>query len=116
MLSFTRDFLAWRRHQPLLIRGGEHVHPPGEAPLLMWDRYAPTGSLTCIVNLGFEARRFDLSRFPEHRVIRAPGSATRVKDGALTPGPLGFAVLAAGGMPEGTVELPLDEAWDQRER
>lgn len=90
-LSFVKSLLQWRRQEALLRCGGERVHGPQLAPLVVYDRHDQQRCLTFVVNFSLEERWFPLQ--PEMQPLDVVGSATgRTPHGLRLP-PLGFAVI-----------------------
>ncbi|PWC27587.1 alpha-amylase family glycosyl hydrolase [Teichococcus aestuarii] len=92
-LNFLRRFLAWRRGQPILKWGGEHVHEAHTAPLLVYDRFDQNTVLRCMINFSMDERLLPLEE--GWRCLRAPGCVTRLARHGLPLPPLGFAILRA---------------------
>lgn len=93
-LNFVRDFLRWRKDQPILKFGGERVRNPDLAPLIAWDRYSEDTLLTCIANFSAQERLFPWGREKWDEILEGPGLSRRqIEHGLLLP-PLGFAILS----------------------
>lgn len=90
-LSFIRDFLAWRRGQPVLKWGGERVHEPAASPLIVWDRYGDGHTLTCIANFSLDERLFAISN--DGRLVPAPGCTSQTTPHGVLLAPLAFAIV-----------------------
>ncbi len=92
-LQFMRDFLAWRRGQPVLKWGGERLHPPDLAPLIVWDRLGEGRVLTCIVNFSLDERLFPFGNQQWDGLVTAPGCKAQTTDRGVMLAPLGFTIL-----------------------
>jgi alpha-glucosidase len=92
-LRFVRDFLAWRREQPVLKWGGERVHGGDCAPLIVWDRYGDGRVLTCVANFSLKDALFPCGENASERLVAVPGSTARATDHGVVLGPLAFAML-----------------------
>lgn len=92
-LRFVRDFLAWRREQPVLKWGGERVHGGDCAPLIVWDRYGDGRVLTCVANFSLKDALFPCGENASERLVEVPGSTARATDHGVVLGPLAFAML-----------------------
>ncbi len=98
---FLSDLLAWRRECPLLRWGGERVHPPDLAPLILWDRYGGGESVLCVANFSGGTQTV-----PEHWLdggtpLEGPGFARATVAGGLEVPPFGFGIIARPGVSSG---------------
>ena len=96
-LNFVRDFLAWRRNEPLLKWGGERVYLMDVAPLIVWDRYGEGRSLTCIANFSLLQTMFPFGNRDWGELLPIPGSTAQTSGRGVSLEPLGFAILERQG-------------------
>lgn len=89
VLHFVRVFLAWRKTHPLLLWGDETMHE-GNAPLIVFERFAGNERLHCIVNFSMQARLYPLPA--GCTLLDAPCSGVHKTEQGLHLPPLGFAV------------------------
>ncbi len=91
-MAFLRALLDWRRGQDLLRWGGEIMHPPDLAPLILWERHGGQQRLLCAANLSRTVQTVPRDRVGGAAVLDGPGFATAMAAGGLEIPPLGFAV------------------------
>lgn len=99
-LHFLRDFLAWRKDQPLLRWGGELVHSPKLAPLIIWDRFGGGRTMTCVANFSTSRQSVRLEKLGGGDLVCGPGMSVRTSEAGLELPPLSFATLVREGEPE----------------
>ena len=90
-LNFAANILAWRKQFPQLTRGDIVFFDAPEPVLALRRDYAGVPSLIAILNLGNEARSFDLAEVAGYRSLSGHG--------------------LAGSVHSTTVELPAYGAW-----
>ncbi|MCF8478234.1 MAG: alpha-glucosidase [Pseudolabrys sp.] len=90
-LNFFRDFLAWRREEPIVKWGGETVHDDNVAPLLVYDRFDDQTTLRCVVNFSLEERLFPVAG--RWQPVAAPHCVTKCDRAGLVLPALGFGIL-----------------------
>lgn len=98
-LNFLRGFLAWRQKQPLLKWGGEYMHAPDLAPLIVWDRFGKGRTVTCVANFSLSEQFLPLDDLPEPKLLKGPGMAQGLNGRGLALPPLGFGALSWKGEP-----------------
>lgn len=113
-LNFMRDFLAWRRGQPLLKWGGERVRPPSLAPLIVWDRFGDGDVMTCVANFSLDERLFPYCDEAWDGIVAAPGCVTETTERGVVMPPLSFAILERRA--DGPVLSPPGEPHHQHEK
>ncbi len=72
-LRFLSAFLHWRSGQPLLRWGGETVHPPDLAPLILWNRFGGDESVLCVANFSTSAQTLAGAMARQRNAARRPG-------------------------------------------
>ncbi|MEI4469702.1 alpha-amylase family glycosyl hydrolase [Frigidibacter sp. MR17.24] len=94
VLSFTRDFLAWRRTEPVLRLGEERMAGGERAPIISWTRAYKGEERRIVVNFSEDDAFMPVS--DRWRMLTAPGCTTRREGHGIALGPLAFAILAPG--------------------
>ncbi|WP_375257037.1 alpha-amylase family glycosyl hydrolase [Citreimonas sp.] len=94
VLNFLRDLLRWRREMPVLRLGAERTGAHAAAPLIVFDRFDDTRTLTIVLNFSLDERWHPVD--PPARPVDCPGgTAEMTAQGLRVPG-LGFGVLDRG--------------------
>lgn len=89
-LNFTRDFLAWRRHHPVLRDGDITFHDQGDA-CVVFERISDNGTrYLCAFNLGVARQNMPVS----HTAQMLYGLDSAISDDTLSLASFGFAVVA----------------------
>jgi alpha-glucosidase len=92
VLTFFRTLVAWRRNEPVLLRGDEEVHGDDRSRLIVYDRFDETRRLRMAVNFSTDRRFFPVD--PAFIPVGPPGAVVdRTEHGVELP-PLGFVALA----------------------
>jgi alpha-glucosidase len=90
VLRFARAFFRWRKHQPLILHGGERMLDE-QAPLIIYDRYAGDDRLRCVVNFSLQARLYPYDA--AWRPLEGPGCSQAASSHGIELPPHGFAAL-----------------------
>ncbi|SPJ24362.1 alpha-amylase family glycosyl hydrolase [Palleronia abyssalis] len=96
-IQFLPQFLEWRKGQPLIRWGGEVVHPPDLAPLILWDRYGGGDTYLCVANFSNRTQTLPSDRLKDGEPIEGPGLTTKIAAGGLELPPYGFGIVRAAG-------------------
>ncbi len=97
-MRYLARLLDWRKGQPLLRWGGETVHPPALAPLILWDRYGEGESLRCVANFSATPQTLPGQWLQGAAPLDGPGFAREITAGGLALPPFGFGIVAGEGV------------------